>query len=106
MSLRYASTPADVSSKVALMRAMNPNLFSATLEALTGHLPFVLNLSQYAPPALLSDTAANSIALRSAARNTVRTRCAAMRLYRSWRTHARTLSVACDYRLADRSISA
>lgn len=84
---------------------MNPNLFSATLEALTGHLPFVLNLSQYAPPALLE---------RHSGKRYRATQCGSEYRTHTVRRHAivqklayaRTLSVACDYRLADRSISA
>jgi hypothetical protein len=73
-SLQFAKAPADVVSKVALMRAIDPESFSEALGALSGERSFALNISQYGPPALLSDTSATAMALLSATQYTVHTR--------------------------------
>jgi hypothetical protein len=99
VSLQFdASTPADVASKIGLMQAMEPSSFSETLRTLTGERSFGLNLTQYGPPALLSDTSATAMALLNASLNTVHTRCAPrFRFYpnciQEWHLLAATRSV-------------
>jgi hypothetical protein len=93
-----ASTPADVAAKIGLMQAMEPSSFSETLRALTGERSFALNLTQYGPPALLSDTSATAMALLNASINTVHTRCAPRfrfdpRCMQEWHLLAATRSV-------------